>query len=110
MPKSDDDRTLDVLEDWCGVRPADFNQALIDLWEDTRNNPRRRHTSVDFQPDGVERLIETLKQEFRNPPGRRITLTPRSFDPNGRVKKISDLFDAVGSSQPLDQAPVGADG
>jgi hypothetical protein len=105
MAKSDDTRTLDVLEDWCGLRPPNFTKALIDLWEETRNNPRRPHTSLDFQPDGVEDLIERLKSEFRNPPGRRITLTPRSFDPNGRVKTVNDLMDAVAASDALDGTP-----
>ena len=109
MPKSNDDRTLDVIEDWCGVRPGDFTKALIDLWEETRKNPKRPHTSMDFQPDGVADLIDRLKREFRNPPGRRITLTPPSFDPNGRVKTVSDLMDAVAASDPLGAAPEGVE-
>ena len=107
MPKSDDERTLDVIEDWCGVAPRPLTKELINLWEETRNNASRPHTSIDFQPDGVENLIEKLKREFQNAPARRITLAPRSFDPNGRVKTVSDLMDAVASSAPVDEVPEG---
>lgn len=95
-------RVLRVLEeDWCGEKPFGNDDPLIELWDRTRKNPNRPHTSIDFQPDGVELLIEDVKSEFRKVPGKNIVLTPASFDPSGRVKLVEDLVTAISISADL---------
>ncbi|HTM50708.1 MAG TPA: hypothetical protein VL285_18565 [Bryobacteraceae bacterium] len=78
-------RISDAIQDWCGQAPADFTMTLEDLW--TLNS------SLPFDPDGIELLIQALEREFENAPAFEVTLSPPDFRAAGKVKSVQNLID-----------------
>jgi hypothetical protein len=98
-------RVNEVLDDWCGIAPFDQTMSLQALWESTRNNPKRPHSAMDYQPDGVQDLLTRLVKEFKKPGVERIrvsVLKPGHFKPNGAIETVNNLVKAVGNSPNLE--------
>jgi len=98
-------RVNQVIVSWCGQGAAQ-DQNLQQLWTSTRNNPNRPHDGMNFQPDGVDDLIDQLTAEFKNGgiEARQIVLKESDFEPSGGVKTIDDLVNAVVFSPDLTTA------
>jgi hypothetical protein len=87
-----------VIGDWCGGLQPDQTTALSDQWTETRNSAARPHDGIDYQPDGVNLLLEKLRAEFSKPGDERkdtSVLEASDFKPNGNIDTIDNLVDAV---------------
>ena len=68
------DRVAQVVERWCGQRPARGSDTLRELWE--QHGP----SGVPFDDEGAERLIRALDQEFSRHGLRPVDVLELTFD------------------------------
>src|SRR5258708_2836923 len=84
-------RVVDAVEVWCGKRPDELSTVLKDLWDDTA--PSSSHSALDFDPDGIDDLVQKLRSEFANPPKRRVTATAADFRSGGKIQTVQKMVD-----------------
>jgi hypothetical protein len=76
------DRIAQVVERWCGQRPARGSDKLRELWE--QHGP----SGAPVDDEGVERLIQGLDQEFHRHGLRPVDVLELTFD--GLVDAVPD--------------------
>jgi hypothetical protein len=104
------ERVNRVVSDWCGIAPANQGISLDVLWSETRNNPARPHSGIEFQQAAVDNLLSKLQDEFRRPGIERkdiSVLTHSSFKPGGAIDSVNNLVDAVVGCPNLPPTPGG---
>jgi len=84
-------RIVNTVATWCGKRPDSLSNVLKDLWDDTA--PGSSHSSLDFDPDGIDDLIQKLHSEFASPPKRQVNATGPDFRGGSRIRTVQNLVD-----------------
>jgi len=92
-------RVLNALESWCGTRPDQLSVVLKDLWNDTA--PGSAHSSLDFDPDGIDALIQELHDEFSDQPQRQVTLIAGDFRSAGKIQTAQQLVNEAATFSPI---------
>jgi hypothetical protein len=91
---------LDVITGWSGQRPEKMSQNLEAWWNQTA--PGSSHSTLKFDPDGIDDLLTRLKQTFPSSP----RPSEADFRSGGNIATVQDLADAL---QPvMSDAPAAA--
>ena len=96
-------KTVDIVTAWSGNRPEDMSQSLEDWWNQTA--PGSTHSTLKFDPDGIDDLLLRLKRAFPASP----RPSEADFRAGGGIKTVQDLADAlqpVVSDEALAPAPA----
>jgi hypothetical protein len=96
---------VDLIEQWSGQRPEKTSQSLEDWWNQTA--PGSSHSSLSFDPDGIEDLIKRIKIAFPSSP----VVEAADFRTSGNIKTLQDLVDALQPAMVSDamDVPVASD-
>ncbi len=99
-----DDQILSVIQQWSGQRPPKMSQNLEDWWGQTASGSS--HSTLPFDPDGIEDLVRRLQQAFPSSPA----LESGDFGSGGSVKTVEDLSQALlpAMAADLDQVTAAA--
>ena len=81
-----DNEVLNVITGWSPKRPEKMSQGLEDWWNQTA--PGSTHSTLKFDPDGIDDLLLRLKKAFPASPVRR-SLPPVSRSPPRFVPPIT---------------------
>jgi len=84
-----DNEVLDVITGWSGKRPEKMSQGLEDWWNQTA--PGSTHSTLKFDPDGIDDLLLRLKKAFPASP----RPSGADFRAGGEIKSVQDLADAL---------------
>lgn len=80
---------VDVIEQWSGKRPEKMSQNLKEWWDQTA--PGSTHSALSFDPDGIEDLLNRLRDAFPSSPA----LVSVDFGDSGNIKTVQDVVDAL---------------
>ncbi len=84
-----DNEVLKVVTGWSGKRPEKMSQNLEDWWNQT--SPGSTHSTLKFDPDGIDDLLLRLKSAFPASPAP----SEADFRAGGGIKSVQDLSDAL---------------
>jgi len=98
-----DNEVLNLIAGWSPKRPEKMSQGLEDWWNQTA--PDSTHSTLKFDPDGIDDLLLRLKKAFPASP----RPSEADFRAGGGIKTVQDLADAlqpVVSDEALAPAPA----
>jgi hypothetical protein len=84
-----DNEVLNVITGWSPKRPEKMSQGLEDWWNQTA--PGSTHSTLKFDPDGIDDLLLRLKKAFPASP----RPSEADFRAGGGIKTVQDLADAL---------------